>query len=187
MVDRQARNWTLRAQGAFDGGVPPTLCAVAKWLARPGPQPQRVSIVHSDFKLDNLIVSSETAESVALIDWDMGTLGDPLLDLATLLSYWAEPGDPPAMRALRQMPTALPGFPSRADALALYATRSGGLDVSYFKYYRVVALFKLCVVFQQIFQRHLRGLTHDERAASFGLLVAGRIDFTAEAMASEYL
>lgn len=186
MVARQARNWTLRAQGAFDDRVPRALLDVAQWLAGPAPQAQRVSILHSDFKFDNLIVSPDSADIVALIDWDMGTLGDPLLDLAILLSYWAEPDDPPAMRALRQMPTAARGFPRRADVLAMYASRSG-IDVDTFKYYRVLALFKLCVVFQQIYQRHLRGLTQDERVASFGALTAGLIEFTANALADDKL
>lgn len=184
MAARQARNWALRAHEAFGSGMSQTLHAISEWLSRPAPLPQRASILHSDFKFDNLIISQTTAEPVALIDWDMGTLGDPLLDVATLLSYWVEPGDPPPMQALRQMPTALPGFPTRAQVLELYARRSG-LDVSQFKYYRMLALFKLCVVFQQLYRRYLRGDSNDERAAPFGPLTAGLIDFTANALATE--
>lgn len=186
MVERQARNWRLRAEAAFDGALPASLREVSQWLTRPAPAPQRVSILHSDFKFDNLIISPHTAAPVALIDWDMGTLGDPLFDMATFLSYWAEPDDPAAMRSLQQMPTASAGFPRRAEVLALYAERSG-LDVASFGYYRVLALFKLCVVFRQLHQRHLRGLTQDPRVASFGPLTDGLVDFTAHVLAHEHL
>ena len=184
MVARQAKNWTLRARNAFDGHLPPALAAVAGWLDRPAPLPQRTSLLHSDYKLDNLILAPRTLEPVALIDWDMGTLGDPLMDLATLLSYWAEPGDHPAMLALGQMPTAVAGFPSRAQVLQMYARRSG-LALDQFRYYRVLALFRLCVVFQQLVRRHQRSGRKDARAASFPALVAGLVDFTAHTLATE--
>jgi aminoglycoside phosphotransferase (APT) family kinase protein len=184
MVERQAKNWTMRARDAFGDVLPLGLERIAQWLGRPSPSPQRTAILHSDFKLDNLIFSPVTEAPVALIDWDMGTLGDPLLDVATLLSYWAEPSDPTAMLALRQMPTALPGFPTRAEVMELYARRSG-LRLDEFKYYRVLALFKLCVVFQQLYQRYLRGQSRNEKAASFGTLTAGLIDFSEHVLATE--
>jgi aminoglycoside phosphotransferase (APT) family kinase protein len=176
MVARQARNWTLRAQQAFDAGLPPALARVADWLTRPPPKPQRTCLLHSDYKLDNLILSPASEAPVALIDWDMGTLGDPLLDLATLLSYWVEADDPPALHALGQMPTALPGFPTRAQAMQLYAQHTG-LALDDFNYYRVLALFKLCAVFQQLHRRHAAG----GGASRFASLVPGLIDITAEA------
>ena len=185
MVDRQTKNWTLRAIDAFGETPLPGLAQISQWLSRPAPLPQRTSILHSDFKFDNLIFSPVNEEPVALIDWDMGTLGDPLLDLATLLSYWVEPSDPEAMQSLRQMPTALPGFPARNELLALYARRTG-LDLQDFKYYRVLALFKLCVVFQQLYQRYLRGQSKNEKAASFGILAAGLIDFTTQVIFTEH-
>jgi aminoglycoside phosphotransferase (APT) family kinase protein len=184
MVARQARNWTLRAQAAFGGQLPQGLDTISKWLERPPPPCQFAALLHNDFKLDNLILRPDTLAPVALIDWDMGTLGDPLLDVATLLSYWAEPGDHPAMLALRQMPTAAAGFPRRSEVLEMYARRTG-LAVDGFKYYRVLALFKLCVVFQQIYQRQVRSGTRAPRASGYPELVSGLIDFTTHALAHE--
>ena len=185
MVERQARNWTLRARDAFGGALPPSLQSLAVWLAGPAPPPQRTTLLHSDFKFDNLIVAAPgSGEPRALIDWDMGTLGDPLLDLATLVSYWIEPGDAAPVQLLGQMPTTLPGFPTRNEVLELYARRSG-LDLSNFRYYRVLALFKLCVVFQQLHRRHVRGEFKAAGAASFGRLTEGLIDFATHAFATE--
>lgn len=184
MVARQARNWTLRANDAFETGMPPALQAVARWLDRDPPTPQRTALLHSDYKLDNIILDHATLRPVALIDWDMGTLGDPLLDFATLLSYWTEAGDHPGMLALCQMPTGLEGFPSRAAAMEMYARRSG-LSLAQFGYYRILALFKLCVVFQQIHRRHLRTLAKDARTATYPALINGLIAFTAHTLATE--
>lgn len=183
MVARQAANWTMRAAGAFDGTLPTGLLEVARWLQRDTPPPQRVAMLHSDYKLDNLILHPATLEPVALIDWDMGTLGDPLLDVATLLSYWAEEGDHPGMLALRQMPTHRPGFPRRAEVLDMYARRTG-LRVDNFFHYRLLALFKLCIVFQQI-RRRAPDPHKDQRPTATGTLVDLLVDFAAHTLATE--
>jgi len=186
MIGRQAVNWTRRASEAFQGIFPPGLERVLNWLAQPAPKPQRVCLLHSDFKIDNIIFDPTRLTPVALIDWDMGTLGDPLLDLATLLSYWAEPNDPPAMHELRQMPTAGGGFPSRADVLQRYAQLTG-LDIADFKYYRLLALVKLCVVFRQLYVRHLRGDRVPNRYATFGKLADGLAGYANHVLQSELL
>src|SRR3546814_8923625 len=99
----------------------------------------------------------------------MGSRGDPLIDLATLVSYWTEAGDPPAMRELRQMPTAADGFRSRERMVRDYAQRTGR-DVSLFKFHRLLAQFKLATVFRQLHHRHLTGNADDPRFAGFGPL-----------------
>lgn len=184
MVARQAKNWTRRALEAFDGQLPVQLEAAARWLERPAPTPQRTSVLHCDFKLNNIILARQSLKPIAVLDWDMGTLGDPLFDLATLLSYWADPDDHPGMLALRQMPSTCEGFPSRAQIIAIYHQKSG-IPVDDFGYYRVLALFKLCVVFQQLSIRHLRGNRKDPHAATFESLVTGLIDFTAFTLSTE--
>ncbi|MDO8706458.1 MAG: phosphotransferase family protein [Sulfuricaulis sp.] len=186
MVSRQALNWTRRAQQAYDGELPRALVEVATWLAQPAPAPQKVCLLHSDFKIDNIIFDRPTLAPVALIDWDMGTLGDPLLDVATLLSYWTERDDPPVMHELKQMPTALDGFPSRDEVLHLYAEKTG-CDISDFKYYRILAMFKLCIVFRQLYAKHLRGDPVPAAYASFGGLSDGLAEFTHHTLQSKQL
>ena len=113
---------------------------------------------------------------VALIDWDLGTRGDPLWDLAVLLSYWAEPGDPPAMLALGQMPTHGHGFPGRDAVMRRYAETTGR-DLSRFRAHRAIASFRLAVVFRQIFRRWRDTGVGDERCAGFDDLSLGLLEF----------
>lgn len=122
---------------------------IGDWLDAQSFCARAPTLLHSDFKLDNLILDPDTLSPVAIVDWDMGTRGDPLFDLATMLSYWTEPGDPPCMHEMRQMPTAAPGFQSRAEIVETYG-RLMGIDVSDFRAVRVIAIYKLAVVLLQL-------------------------------------
>lgn len=132
------------------------IAEIGTWLEGRSIRPRPPTLLHSDFKLDNLIVEPTTLAPVAIVDWDMGTRGDPLFDLATLLSYWAEPGDPPCMHDMKQLPTAAPGFPTRNEVVLEYA-RLTGADVSDFPTLRVLAMFKLAVVLLQLHALWQRG------------------------------
>ena len=172
-LGRAITGWAVRAALAVDGAalVPPTE-ALVTWLRRELPPASAIgppTLLHNDFKLDNLVLDPGTLAPVALLDWDMGSRGDPLFDLATLLSYWTEPSDPPALQALRQMPTAAKGFASRAEVLATYA-KATGRDVSNFRFYRVLAMFKLAVVFLQLGAQWRRGTSSNRRFADFDAL-----------------
>ena len=112
-----------------------------------------------------------------MVDWDQGTRGDPLFDLATLLSYWTEPGDPQAQHDMAQMPAATPGFLTRAEAVARYAALTGR-DVSDFAFYRVLAMYKLGVIFLQLGARYRSGATTDPRYAGLGAIGTGLLEFT---------
>lgn len=179
MLQRAVNGWQKRAVHAYDGVCPPAVTRLHDWLNARIPTSQRVSLLHSDYKLDNVIWIPESLEPVAVIDWDMGTRGDPLTDLATLLSYWTELGDPQAMHQLAQMPTHETGFLSRQEVMNRYALRTG-IDLSDFDFYRVLAQFKLAVVFQQLHAKFRRGEVTDERYRSFGSLSAGLLDFASE-------
>lgn len=175
---RTAAGWIGRAERAAKGALSPGARAVAAWLAAVAVADAAApTLLHNDFKLDNLLLDPATRTPVAVVDWDMGTRGDPLFDLATLLSYWTEPGDPPCMHQLAQMPTAHPGFLTRAEAAQAYS-RATGRDLSQLKPYRVLTMLKLGVVFQQLHARHLAGETADPRYAGFGQLAEALFDFT---------
>ena len=166
---RAVAGWRRRMGLAYDDAPPKVGIEVADWLEANAVPDGPPTLLHNDFKLDNLLLDEATLAPVAVLDWDMGTRGDPLFDLATLLSYWVEAGDPPVMQALNQMPTAGAGFPTRREVVALYAKRSGR-DVSDFLFPRVLAMFKLSVVFMQLHAQYLRGTTTDERFARYGAL-----------------
>jgi aminoglycoside phosphotransferase (APT) family kinase protein len=165
-VARQIEGWIGRARRI--GEQQPTVNALAdeigRWLAaaRLGERP--ATLLHSDFKLDNLILDPATLAPRAIVDWDMGTRGDPLFDLATMTSYWTEPGDPACMHRMEQMPTAMAGFPTRAEVVAAYG-RATGRDVSDWPAMRVLAQFKLAVVFLQLEALNRRGENRNPRFA----------------------
>ena len=156
-IARTLKGWSGRAERLELPTETSTLAReVSGWLAKQSVRPREPTLLHSDFKLDNLIVEPATLRPVAIVDWDMGTRGDPLFDLATMLSYWVEPGDPACMHDMRQLPTAAPGFPTRGEVVAEYR-RQTGRDVSDFPTLRVLAMFKLAVVLLQLYALWARG------------------------------
>lgn len=168
---RQLEGWTKRWHAAKDKDLP-RVDEMAAWLSRHLPKPQRVSLLHNDFKLDNMIVDrDDPGIAVAVLDWDMCTRGDPLMDLGYMLNYWSEPKDDLAWRQAAFMPTWYPGFPSRAEAVERYAQKTG-LALDEVLWYHVFGVFKLTGVIQQIYIRYLRGQTADARFATFGKRVA---------------
>jgi len=175
-LERAVAGWRKRMEMSCDETPPAAGVAVADWLTANQVADGPPTLLHNDFKLDNVLLDPETLAPVAVLDWDQGTRGDPLFDLATLLSYWTETGDPPAMHQLAQMPSAGNGFPTRAEIVARYAERSGR-DVSDFLFHRVLAMFKLGVIFMQIYAQYRRGTSSDERFKRFGDLTNGLMAF----------
>ncbi len=181
-VERGIRGWRGRADRLPLPPVTRRLCAeIGDWLGGQQVRARAAVLLHSDPKLDNMILSPETLEPRAIVDWDMGTRGDPLFDLATLLSYWVEAGDPPAMHALRQLPTAAPGFASRAEVVATYA-RLTGTDVSDYPVFRVLALFKLAVVLLQLHALWKRGAAQGDDYAALDAVAVGLLEWTIDGM-----
>jgi len=174
-VARQVEGWTKRWRAALDDDAPDASDLIA-WIETDIPQSPQVSLVHNDFKLDNIMVDrDDPARAVAVLDWDMCTRGDPLLDLANLLNYWAEAGDSEIQRQAAWMPTDRPGFPSRAEIVRSYGERTG-FDVSRLTWYEVFGAFKVAVIIQQIYIRYLRGQTRDARFANMGERVRALIE-----------
>jgi aminoglycoside phosphotransferase (APT) family kinase protein len=178
---RQIAGWKGRAERIADAGTKALTDEIVAWLERQPIAKRTPVLLHSDLKLDNMILTADTLAPVAVVDWDQSTRGDPLFDLATTLSYWTQAGDPEVMHRMAQMPTAASGFPSRAEAVAHYA-RLTGIDVSDMPLYRVLAMLKLAVVFQQLHQLWVRGETRDPRYAGFGGLARDLLELTREIM-----
>jgi aminoglycoside phosphotransferase (APT) family kinase protein len=177
-VTRQVRGWAERWQRSKTSDVP-ELERVVQWLADripPEPDSERgrpATLVHNDFKLDNVMVDvREPSRIIAILDWEMCTVGDPLIDLGIALCYWAQKDDPEARRESISPVTTEPGWLSREELAARYAEKTGR-DVSGIAFYEVFALFKVAVVLQQIYYRYVKGQTHDERFKDFDRRVAG--------------
>jgi aminoglycoside phosphotransferase (APT) family kinase protein len=165
-VERQIAGWTRRYRDAETDEIR-DMDAVAAWLADRKPGPVRAAVVHNDYKYDNLVLdASEPARILGVLDWEMATVGDPLLDLGTALSYWVQADDAPDLRALRFGPTTAPGTLTRRELVDRYAARRGGEPgPPGFGY--AFGLFKTAVVAQQIYFRYRKGLTRDARFAAF--------------------
>lgn len=169
-VQRQVEGWARRWQASQTGAVP-AMDAVATWLNAHRPPDRYVGLVHNDFKFDNLVLDPKLRRVVAILDWEMATIGDPLMDLGTSLAYWVEADDAPIFRALGLGVTVLPGSLRRAEVAKVYADVSG-YDVSDIAFYYAFGLFKVAVIAQQIYARHVQGLTSDPRFAALGPIVA---------------
>jgi aminoglycoside phosphotransferase (APT) family kinase protein len=164
-VERQVSGWTKRYADARTDDIP-DVDRVAAWLAANMPASPPATIIHNDFKYDNLVLDADDPTKImAVLDWEMSTIGDPLMDLGTTLCYWVEPGDAPELVASRFGPTTLPGSFTRAELAARYAARSRR-DLSRLDFYYAFGLFKTAVVAQQIYYRWKQGLTKDDRFAA---------------------
>jgi len=165
-VQRQVSGWYDRWQRAKTRDMP-VMDELCTWLAERIPKPVATSVLHNDWKLDNAMFDADDpSRLVAVFDWDMTTLGDPLVDLGTLLGYWAEASDT-SPRGTGGNVTSLPGFLTRDELAERYARRTG-FDVSQAPFYETFGLFKTAVVLEQIYVRYVRGQTKDERFAALG-------------------
>ncbi|MEP7348112.1 MAG: phosphotransferase family protein [Gemmatimonadaceae bacterium] len=169
-VQRQVDGWTRRYAAARTHDHPEVEGA-ARWLAERIPARSVAALVHNDFKYDNLVLDpADPSRILAVLDWEMATVGDPLLDLGTALAYWVNASDPPELRALGLGLTSLPGNLSRMQLVERYAARSGD-DPGEVVFAYVFGLFKVAVIAQQIFARYERGHTRDPRFAKLHLAV----------------
>jgi aminoglycoside phosphotransferase (APT) family kinase protein len=170
-VERQVHGWTERWHGSQTTELP-QVDALAAWLVeRLPPEPPRPTLVHGDFKLDNVMLdASDVGRVVAVFDWEMSAVGDPLIDLGILLAYWVHVATLSQADAVTSV-THLPGWFTRAEVLQHYGARVG-FDLQNITFYEVFAVFKLAVVLQQIFFRYHRGQTDDPRFAGLDERVA---------------
>lgn len=181
-VERQIGGWTRRLDKAHTPDVP-DFGDIGQWLAdhRPADRPAR--LIHNDFRFDNLILDPETFAIRGVLDWELATVGDPLMDLGTALAYWVEANDHPAMLAIRPQPTHLPGMLTRAELVEAYFRARPEDRPDDFRFYEVFGLFRLAGILQQIYQRFYNGQTQDKRFAGFGRVVAHLHDRCAQEIA----
>ena len=168
-VHRQVAGWTKRYAAAVTDDLP-AMDRVAAWLAANTPVSGPPTLLHNDFKYDNIVLDPEDLTRVrGVLDWEMATVGDPLMDLGTALCYWVEADDPPAVRAFAFGPTALPGSYTRRELAEHYA-RITGRSLEHLNFYRAFGLYKTAVVAQQIYLRFVRGHSKDPR---FAMMIEG--------------
>ncbi len=162
-VKRQVEGWSGRYRDARTPDAP-DFERVMAWLhEKMPPDSPRAAVIHNDYKFDNAVLDpSDPLSIIGILDWEMATIGDPLMDLGSSLAYWVEAGDPPNLQAIRQMPTNVPGMLTRAEQVALYG-KLLGIDVGRFDFYYCFGLFRLAVIAQQIYYRFFHGQTKDER------------------------
>ena len=139
---------------------------ITTWLHDRLPKsPDRAAIVHNDFKIDNLVWEpSDITKLIGVLDWEMATVGDPLMDLACTLSFWVEENDPAELRALRGMPSARPEAPTRGQAIARYMEQTK-LKVDSQSFYLCFGFFRRAVIEQQKYFRYVNGHSRDTRFA----------------------
>jgi aminoglycoside phosphotransferase (APT) family kinase protein len=164
-VGRQVTGWTERYFNAKTDEIPGVEVAAA-WLSRNIPKESGAAVIHNDYKYDNVLLDpKDLTRIVAVLDWEMATVGDPLMDLGGFIGYWADPDDSMELRARAYGPTYLPGSLSRLQLVERYAQRSGRA-VEPILFYYVFAVFKIAVIVQQIYKRYVEGSTRDPRFAS---------------------
>jgi len=171
-VRRQVEGWTRRWERARTSDLP-EMERLSRWLIDRLPDdPAHPTLVHNDFKLDNVMLHPEDpTRLVAILDWEMSTVGDPLIDLGLLLCYWSEADDFEIQGSALPRVTTGPGWLTRNEIVERYAARSGR-DIRQITWYHIFAIFKLAVVIQQIFFRYHSGQTTDPRFANFDANVA---------------
>ncbi len=159
-LERQLRRWSDQLERSRQRSLP-ELDKTTGWLSKHLPQSPQATIVHGDYRMDNLMFSSEEPRVVAIFDWEMATLGDPLADLGYLLSFWREPGDPPQeFKSAAWDVTGQPGFLTRADLIDHYAQLTGR-QLHAIDFYEVLAIWKLAILLEGSYSRHKSGTTDD--------------------------
>jgi aminoglycoside phosphotransferase (APT) family kinase protein len=178
-LGRQVKGWTERYIRAQTDEIP-QVEPLIRWLVEHIPISAAATLIHNDFKLNNILMNTQDlAQPLAVLDWEMATIGDPLLDLAITLAYWVQSDDPEELQSLIPSVTTLPGFISRAQFMQYYSAQSGR-DLSSMHFYMTFAYFKLAVILQQIYVRWKRGQTQDKRFAIFGSHIRILINYAAQ-------
>lgn len=152
-VERQVNGWSKRYRAARTWNVP-SFEKVMSWLEANRPPDVRSCIIHNDWRMDNVVLDPDDPQKIiGVLDWEMATIGDPLMELGSAMAYWIEAGDDRIGQMFRRQPTHLPGMLTRREVVELYAQRSG-LTIDDWRFYEVFGLFRLAGIIQQIYKRY---------------------------------
>ena len=187
-VDRQVSGWSERYRKARTPDVPDGE-KVMNWLADNRPSDVAACVIHGDWRLDNMIMDTRSLAPgnqptiTGVLDWEMATIGDPLMDVGAALAYWIDSTDidiDPAFAALKRQPSDLPGMPTRESIVEQYSARTG-FTTAHWAFYETYGLFRLAVILQQIWARFVAGQTTNPAFAPFGQAVQVLLDRAARA------
>ena len=168
-VQRQVDGWSKRYRNALTDDVP-TAEKLMAWLSANQPNDVDSCIIHGDWRIDNVVFDLANARIAGVLDWELATVGDPLMDLGSALAYWVDRDDEAAFASLRRQPSHLPGMPTRDEFVQRYLELSGR-KCNDFTFYEVFGLFRLAVIIQQIWARFRLGQTTNPAFAGFGAAV----------------
>ena len=165
-VERQIIGWSDRYNKSMTDDAT-DFAKVMDWLKTNMPKDVGQVLIHNDFRLDNVVLDvDDTSHVIGVLDWEMATIGDPLMDLGNSLAYWIEAGDEPQFQMMRRQPTHLKGMLTRNEVIEYYLEKTG-YQVESFVFYEVYGLFRLAVIMQQIYYRFFHGQTKDKRFSGF--------------------
>ena len=169
-VKRQVEGWIKRYNHSKTDSIA-NMDFIASWLNENQPLEVQGSVIHNDFKYDNLVLDKDNHSNItAVLDWEMATIGDPFMDLGTTLGYWMDKNDLPELKLFQLSATTLDGNPTREGILELYEKESGK-SITNPVFYYVFGLFKIAVIAQQIYFRYKKGYTKDRRFSLLNLAV----------------
>ncbi|MCQ4121873.1 phosphotransferase family protein [Rhodococcus tibetensis] len=171
-VTRQIAGWTERYRGAKTWNVG-SFESVMSWLDRNQPRDRSAVVIHNDFRFDNIVLDrTQPTQPIGLLDWEMATIGDPLMDLGGALAYWVQNDDGPAFKFFRRQPTHVRGMLTRDEVVEYYCRQMGiGLGDREWAFYEVFGLFRLAVICQQIYYRYHHKQTTNKAFRFFGIAV----------------
>ncbi|MCK0122170.1 phosphotransferase family protein [Loktanella sp. F6476L] len=169
-TQRQIAGWSKRYRDARTWNVPRGE-GIMRWLEANVPENEHLCLTHNDFRFDNVVLDpSEPTRVIGVLDWELATIGDPLMDLGNTLAYWVEAGDDRLARATRRQPTTLPGMLTRDEVIAYYCDAMD-LRPESFTFYQVYGLFRLSGIVQQIYARYYKGQTKNPEYKRFWVFV----------------
>lgn len=167
---RQVMGWDDRFEKSKTPDVP-DFADVRTWLKANIPQDSKICIIHNDWRFDNLILDpNQPTEIIGVLDWEMATLGDPLMDLGSALAYWIQEDDPAFLKASRRQPTHLKGMMTRTEVVESYLAKTG-LKVENWQFYELFGLFRLAVIAQQIYYHYYHKQTDNPAFKDFNLVI----------------